>query len=150
LHHIRASRKWIVLLGLAPVFALLVPFEVYFRGPVLALIHLSFAFVLSLVLLNLLLVWFRKVPFTCSYFPGKTSMAAMALAYFIGFFFYSWLMGGVEEKMIRNPAVLVIFYAVAMAALRGLAWLEERERGIYSVVIFEDQPEPIVRTLEIG
>ncbi len=148
--HIRASRKWIVLLGLAPAFALLAPFEFYFRGPALALVHLSFAFALSLILLNLLLVWFRKIPFTCSYFPGKTSMAGMALLYFIGFVVYSWLMGRTQEKMIQNPVSLILFYALAAAALWGLARLEAHERGIYSVLIYEDQPEPIVRTLELG
>ena len=64
--HMRAARKWIVLMGMAPLFALLAPFEVYFRGWRLGFIHLSFALALSLVLLNLLLVWFRKIPFTRS------------------------------------------------------------------------------------
>ena len=150
LEHIRASRKWIVILGLAPAFSLLAPVEIYYRGPLLAAIHLSFALLLSLVLLNLLLVWFRKIPFTCSYFPGKTSMAGMALVYFIGFVFYSFLMGRVEDNMIRNPLALALFYITVIAALWGLAWLEERERGIYSALIYEDQPEPIVRTLELG
>ncbi len=148
--HIRASRKWIVVLGLIPTFALLAPFELYFRGWLLAAVHLSFALLLSLLLLNLLLVWFRKIPFTCSYFPGKTSLAGMALIYFIGFFCYSWLMGRFEDKMIQNPVGLVAFYALLIAALWGLARLEERERDIYSVLIYEDQPDPTVRTLELG
>ena len=148
--HIRASRKWIVLLGLAPAFTLLAPVELYFRGPLLAAVHLSFALVLSLVLLNLLLVWFRKIPFTCSYFPGKMSLAGMALIYFLGFFLYSWGMAGVQARMMRDPAALILFYVLTVAALWGLARLEERERGIYSAVIYEDQPEPIVRTLELG
>ena len=75
--HIRAARMWIVTMGIVPLFAVLSPVEVIFRGWRLAAIHLSFALLLSLVLLNLLLVWFRKIPFTCSYFPGKTSMAVM-------------------------------------------------------------------------
>lgn len=148
--HIRAARKWIVLLGLAPAFALLTPVELYFRGPLLATVHLTFAWMLSLLLLNLLLVWFRKIPFTCSYFPGRTSLAVMALIYFLGFVFYSWVMAGAQARMIRNPAALILFYVLAAAALWGLAWLEERERGIYSALIYEDQPEPIVRTLELG
>ena len=150
LWHLRASRKWIVALGLAPLLALLAPLEIYFRGPVLAIIHLSFALLLSLALLNLLLVWFRKIPFTCSYFPGKTSLAGMSLIYFAGFFFYSWVISRAEERLIHNPPALAIYYLLGIAALWGLTRLEERERGIYSVVIYEDQPEPIVRTLELG
>jgi hypothetical protein len=57
--HMRAARKWIVLMGMVPLFGLLAPIEIYFRGWRLGLIHLSFALALALVLLNLLLVWFR-------------------------------------------------------------------------------------------
>ena len=60
--HMRAARKWIVLMGMAPLFGLLAPLEVYFRGWRLGFIHLSFALALSLVLLSLLLIWFRKIP----------------------------------------------------------------------------------------
>jgi hypothetical protein len=41
--------------GITPLFALLTPFEVFFRGWVVGLIHVSFALVLSLLMLNLLL-----------------------------------------------------------------------------------------------
>ena len=105
--HLRAARKWIVLMGLTPLFALLAPVEVYFRGWRLGFIHLSFALALSLVLLNLLLVWFRKIPFTCSYFPGKTSMAVMFALYLAGFTAYSWSMADLEAKLLNQPAQLV-------------------------------------------
>ena len=41
--HMRAARKWIVLMGMAPLFGLLAPIEVYFRGWRLGFIHLTFA-----------------------------------------------------------------------------------------------------------
>jgi hypothetical protein len=31
-----------------------------------------------------------------------------------------------------------------------MVWLERRERDGYDVLIYEDQPEPIVRTLGLG
>jgi hypothetical protein len=148
--HIRAARKWIVLMGMAPLFALLTPFEVWFRGWGLGLIHVSFAVVLSVVLLNLLLVWFRKIPFTCSYFPGKTSMAVMFFVYLAGFATYSWTMADVETRLIRTPEMLVLFYAIGAAAIWGLMLLERRELGIDDALIYEDEPDPVVRSLELG
>ena len=148
--HLRAARKWIVLMGLTPLFALLAPVEVYFRGWRLGFIHLSFALALSLVLLNLLLVWFRKIPFTCSYFPGKTSMAVMFALYLAGFTAYSWSMADLEAKLLNQPAQLVLFYAVIAAVLYGLTRLERRERGVDDSLICEDEPDPIVRSLELG
>ena len=148
--HIRAARKWIALMGILPLFALLTPVEIWFRGWRLAFIHLTFALGLSLVLLNLLLIWFRKIPFTCSYFPGKTSMAVMAALYLAGFTTYSWSGADLEGRMIGSPALLIVFYAAIGAALYGLSRLEIRELGVDDALIYEDEPDPIVRSLELG
>jgi hypothetical protein len=148
--HMRAARKWIVLMGMAPLFVLLAPVEIWFRGWRLGFIHLSFALALALVLLNLLLVWFRKIPFTCSYFPGKTSMAAMFSLYLVGFTAYSWSMADLEARLLDEPVMLLLFYAVAAASLYGLTRLEKRELGVDDSLIYEDEPDPIVRSLELG
>ena len=150
LPHLRAARKWIVLMGVVPLFALLAPAEVWFRGWRLAVIHLSFALMLSMVLLNLLLVWFRKIPFTCSYFPGKTSMAVMFFVYLAGFATYSWSMADLESRLLHAPASLLIFYLCGAAAIWGLMLLEQRELGIDDALIYEDEPDPVVRSLELG
>jgi hypothetical protein len=147
--HIRAARKWIVVMGLAPLSAILLPIEIAYRGWN-GVIHLTFALALGLVLLNALLIWFRKIPFTCSYFPGKMGMAAMALVLILGFVFYVLLMGRLEARWIHEPFKLVLFYATCIAALAGLRWLEGRELVIDDVLIYEDQPDPEVRTLELG
>jgi len=149
--HLRAARKWIVTMGIVPLFALLAPLE-FLWGPGwgAALVYLTFAVLLSLLLLNLLLVWFRKIPFTCSYFPGKTSMAVMAALYLAGFTTYAWSMASLEARLMRSPVELALFYALGLLALFGLSLLEKRERGVDDSLIYEDQPEPIVRTLELG
>jgi hypothetical protein len=148
--HVRAARKWIVAMGIVPLFALLGPVEIYFRGWRLGLIHLSFALGLALVLLNLLLVWFRKIPFTCSYFPGKTSMAVMFFVYLAGFSVYSWSMADLEAGLLNQPAKLLLAYLMMGAALFGVARLERREIDTSDALIFEDEPEPVVRSLELG
>jgi hypothetical protein len=148
--HIRATRKWIVTMGLAPAMAVLAPIEIWFRGWRLAAIHLTFALVLALILLDLLLIWFRKIPFTCAYFPGKRSMAGMAAIYFVGFVAYRFGMAKLERQWIDEPWRLVLFFAAGVAALVGLAWLERRELDVDDVLIYEDQPDPVVRSLELG
>jgi hypothetical protein len=59
-------------------------------------------------------------------------------------------MADVEARLIRAPAGLVVFYLCAGAAIYGLQLLERRELGIDDVLIFEDEPDPIVRSLELG
>lgn len=148
--HIRAVRKWVTVMVLAPLAAVLAPVEIWARGWWLAAIHITFALVLALALLHLLLIWFRKIPFTCSYFPGKTSMAAAALIYVAGFTFYVFGMGRVESRLLSAPAGLVAYYALGILALAGLERLEQRELSIDDVLIYEDQPDPVVRSLELS
>jgi hypothetical protein len=148
--HIRAARKWIVAMGLAPAMLLLAPIEIWFRGWLLAAVHLGVALLLALILLDLLLIWFRKIPFSCAYFPGKKSMAGMAALYLMGFLAYRMGMAALERRWIASPWNLVVFFAVATGALAGLSWLERRELGIDDVLIYEDQPDPVVRSLELG
>jgi hypothetical protein len=147
--HIRAARKWVVTMGLAPVLLALLPIEIAYRGW-WGIIHLTFALAMALVLLNVLLVWFRKIPLTCSYFPGKMSMAAMALVFILGYLFYVTIMSRLEARWLHEPAGLIAYYLAAIGALAGLRWLEGRELQVDDVLIYEDQPDPEVRTLELG
>ena len=148
--HLRAARKWIVAMGLVPMASILLPVEVLFAGWTGGPIHLSFALLLGVILMNLLMVWFRKIPFTCSYFPGKTAMAVMFFLYLAGFSIYAWTMADVERRIAGDPLRLALFYLMGLLALRGLAVMERREFGIDSALIFEDQPDPVVRSLELG
>jgi len=105
---------------------------------------------LSLLLLGLLFVWLRKIPFTCSYFPGKTSMAVMFFLYLAGFTLYSWSMADLQQRMLADPLSLLLFYACVGGALYGISRLEQAELSVSAVLIYEDEPDPIVRTLELG
>jgi hypothetical protein len=148
--HLRAVRKWMAAFGIAPLFAALAPFEITLRGWRVGMIHLSFALLLSMVLLNLLLVWFRKIPFTCAYFPGKSNLAASAVFYAAGFSAYCWSMAALVERLIRTPVALAMAYILLFAILGGLAWFGKRELQADGPLVYEDRPDPIVQTLDLG
>ena len=112
--------------------------------------HLTFALLLALLMLHLLLIWFRKIPFTCSYFPGKTALSVAAFIYAAGFAVYVIWFSRLERYLLEAPAALIVFYALGILSLVGLDRLERRELSIDDVLIYEDQPEPVVRSLEIG
>jgi hypothetical protein len=147
--HLRAARKWIVVMGLVPLTAVLLPIEIAWRGWA-GLMHVTVSLALAMVTLNFLLIWFRKIPFTCSYFPGKTSMAGMAGIFVITFYLYVVAMSRFQRVWIHAPAGLVVFFVICGVVLAGLRKLETRELSVDDVFIYEDQPDPEVRTLELG
>jgi hypothetical protein len=147
--HLRAARKWIIVAGLGPLLTILLPVEIAFRGWA-GVMHVVVATALALVMLNGLLVWFRKIPFTCSYFPGKKSMAGMAGIFVVTFYICVFWLSRLQQRWLEAPAGLAVYLGICAAALAGLRWLETRELRIDDVFIYEDQPDPVVRSLELG
>jgi hypothetical protein len=85
------------------------------------------------------------VPFTCSYFPGTTSLALLIVLYVYGITGYSFQMADVESAMERHRAGAVLFFAAAAVALIW-SW---RRHPMPDGVRF-DGSEPVVRTLELS
>jgi hypothetical protein len=147
--HLTAARKWVVLCGIAALFAALSPIEIWLYPWNIALFHISFGVILSLLLLQVLFFQFRKIPFACSYLPGKISAAALAGLYLFGLTIYSYTMSDLEQWIQLRPIRVLGFYLISGGALYALRRFEDWQAGEV-VLIFEDEPDPVVRTLGIG
>jgi hypothetical protein len=148
--YLAAMRKWIVLCGVIPLFLLLLPMEfARFAWPV-ALFHSAFGLTLSLVLMEILFLGFRKVPFTCAHFPGKVNLVFLGVIYVFGFTTYSSTMAKVEAWLETRPVAGVIFFAAAAAAWFLLARYGRRVLGPKATLDYEDPADPVVRTLGIA
>jgi hypothetical protein len=147
--HLAASRKWVVLWGILPLVAVLTPLEFFLWKWNLALSHLSFGVILALLLTDLLFFHFQKIPFACSYLPGKMNAAGMAALYLIALTTYSLTMAEFEEWIWNRPVRMVLFYLVSGAALLGFRVYRSWQADEITLT-FEDEPDPVVRTLGIG
>lgn len=142
--YVEATRKWIVVCGILPLFLLLAPMEfVSFTWPV-ALFHSAYGIILSLLLAELMFLGFHKVPFTCSYRSGKVNLVGLSALYVMGFTMYSQTMAGFESALISIPVAAIAFFAVAVAVLVYATW--RRRVAKASVLQYEDT-EPMIRTL---
>ena len=74
------------------LLVLLFPLYAVLWGWLVAFQHLIFGLLLSLILVELLLINFRKVPFTCSYQPGKAYITLLGLFYWFAFTTYAYTM----------------------------------------------------------
>jgi len=59
-------------------------------------------------------------------------------------------MASLERMMLEYPARFVIFYAAAFAVLAYLGFRRRQLPLSERTVIFEEQPEPAVRTLNLS
>lgn len=140
-----ATRKLVLALSLVPLLIFALPLEIEVWNWPIVLEH-SVVQLLGAALLVELMFWnFDKVPFTCSYFPGTTSLALLIVLYVYGITGYSFQMADLERKMERHWAGAVLFFAAAIIALIW-SW---RRHPMADGVRF-DGSEPVVRTLELS
>ncbi len=149
-HYLAATRKWIVWSAIVPLFLLLAGMEfARFTWPV-ALFHLSFGILLSLFLMEILFAGFRKVPFTCSHFPGKVNLVFLGVIYIFGFTLYSRSMARLELWLTARPAVAAIFLAAGAAAFAAMVYGRGRAERSLTPLDYEDRVDPAVRSLGLN
>jgi hypothetical protein len=141
-------KKAMILLGVVPLFGLLAPLHVLFWGWKLATLHMLFGVVVSCLLVDVLLVSFEKFPFTCSYLPGKANLKVSWPLYLFGFTTYVSALLTLENWMMQQP-VRFIWLAALVIAVRGALLIYRWRVGPAAALVFDEQPEPLVRTLNL-
>jgi hypothetical protein len=145
-----ASRRSLIVLALAPVWALSASVCFWFWPWRPAVGHLAILAGLSIILAEVCLYRFQKIPFTCSYLPGKSNvhlsvLGAFALLWYLGFSVrYERDILADLTSTITVVTVLTLLAAAARWRTQSDATSEEAE------VQFEDAPEPAVRSLGLN
>jgi hypothetical protein len=60
---------------------------------------------------------FDKVPFTCSYLPGTSSLALLAGLYFFGFTNYAFRMATLESSLEKSVLYSALFFCFSTGVL---------------------------------
>ncbi|MGE5646745.1 MAG: hypothetical protein ACM336_13235 [Acidobacteriota bacterium] len=143
-------RKAMLAFGVCPVLLVLLPVHVLFWGWTLAAAHLLYGAALSVLLVELLLLTFDKIPFTCTYLPGKANVKALWPVYLAACYGYSYGMARLESGLLASPPRFALFCLAALAAIAALRRYRRRRFGPGFRFVFEEAPEPAVRTLNIA
>ena len=146
--YIRATRKWVMLFAVLPLFLLLAAIEAM-RSPMpVVAFHFAFGVAVSMILMEALFLGFHKVPFTCSHFPGKVNLVFLSVLYVFGFTFYSSWMAQLEEWLWAMAACRPCSFSwLCGGGLAALWRTRERLLPAESGLEYEDDGNPAVRTL---
>jgi hypothetical protein len=141
----RATRLRIIATVLLPALAIFAPFEIITWGFNSGLTHTAIQAVSGLLLIEIIFWTFDRVPFTCSYFPGKTNLAMLVFLYFYGFTNYSFRMADLEKWIELNPlrgAAVLVTVLIAVALI--WRWKADTE------MIRFDGNEPEIQVLDLS
>ena len=146
---VAASRRTLYTLALLPVSIAGAALFFWCWPPQIAAEHLALLAVLGTGIAEIALHGFHKIPFTCSYLPGKLRFN-MAIAY-LALFLLSVTWGAeLEMRALFEPelyaAVLVGLVAAAAIARRRTT---ARAASAEAVLRFDEAPEPAIYALDL-
>lgn len=141
----------LMLILLAPLVALVMVIYSAAWSARLGVEHATFVLVTSWMLIEVLLVSFRKIPFTCSYFSAKHNVGIVLALYSLAFLFFSPGLAIVEHLALSSRRFVLFLILVAICAATSIGIrLYGRELGIgKESLLFVDEREPIVPSMEL-
>jgi hypothetical protein len=149
-HHCLPLARRIVLTFVLPwVFLIVPPTYGYLWGWRVGLLETVVVTLWSVWLAEILLLRFRKVPFTCSYPPFRESAVVVVLSYVLGFFVFVVFTSNLEHWALLSPALMVFFFAVPFGAWYVLSSIREDIPEIDRELIFEEVPSAGFELLDL-
>ncbi len=138
----------LVFCGLVPVLLAAFLPEAFGLGWLLALAHVALVAVLLLLLMEWRLREWHKIPFTCSYLPGRRNLWQILGAYLTLFAIVIPLITFVEVRLL-HPLVL---FAVAGILSLCYLWARASRRAQWKIVplLFDEIDEPLIGTLRLN
>jgi len=145
--YLKATRKWVFLRGILPVYAVLTPIQLFFLEPHEAIFQLAFGLAVAALLTEFFFFRFNKVPFTCSYLPAKSHLAFLAGAYLYGFTIYTFTMGSLARWVWNSSIRVSVFFVLITAILAGIALYRRRDSALE--IVYEDEGDVLVQQLNL-
>ena len=143
------ARKLILTFVLPWVLAIVFPLYGYLWGWRVGMLETVVVTLWSVLLTEILLFRFRKVPFTCSYPPFRDSAVVRALSYVLGFFLFVELTSNLEHWGMSYPILIASLVAVVLVAWYVLSQFRKRVEEIDKELTFEEHGPSAFELLDL-
>ncbi|MEP6919000.1 MAG: hypothetical protein ABJC89_25385, partial [Acidobacteriota bacterium] len=111
-------------------------------GARVGILHGVFCGLMGLALVEVLLIHFCKVPFTCTYFPGTARLRVLWPAYLAAFTNYAYTAASLEtDILLTHPLAYGVFCGILAFAIAALAVTRARALARRTGLLFEE-PDP--------
>lgn len=141
------KRAALVGIGL-PAIAVMCPVYLFALGPQLALLHFVSGALLMVLLLDLLLLSFRKLPFVCSYVP-EPSVKEVAAIWVFGFIMTVYVIAWFERLAFSSAPDALTHIGVLAALVAAAKGLDVRMRRQRLLIDFDELPAPATQRLTL-
>jgi len=147
--YVAATRLTLLLLGVAPAWLVVALLSIRLRPWHEVAVHLLILAFVGWLLAEVALINFYKVPFTCSYLPGKVHIQVMFWCAM--FLLAAFAITSAEVELPALDSGVRSLVIVAVLAACGLAlWMLNNHRAKSAQLYFEELPPEVITSLGIG
>jgi hypothetical protein len=143
-----AISKAMITLYLIPLFGLLFGIYAVIWNPWTAFLHCLYGFSVSILIMQIFFLGFLKIPFACSYLPGKEKLQLYWFPYLLVFIAYLNIMSRIELKLLCSPLAFVYFYGAILIFVFGARAFRIFFLYRRNSIQYEEEPEPYVAGLD--
>jgi hypothetical protein len=148
-HYIAATRRAMLVLATIPVWLTAAGLALCYRPWHQALEHLLILALAGSVMTDAALIGVSKIPFACSYLPGKSNVQYMFWAFAAVFIPLAMSFSEYEQSVLDDPLSYSALVGVLVAAAVEL-WRLNRRRAKSAVLYYEEMEPEAITTLGIG
>jgi hypothetical protein len=147
--YVAATRRALLVIAASPAWMLAASLSLHVRPAGQAAIHLVVLAVAGCIVTESCLIGFYKVPFTCSYLPGKANIQVAFWGFLIVLLVVIVPCAEFELRALQSPLKsgwMIATLAAALAALFAFNQCNAKDAVIY----FEETPEEVITTLGLS
>jgi hypothetical protein len=146
-HYLIGFKKGIIFFMILPLFVLLFIFYAFLWGWMIASVFSLYGFAVSVLLVEIVFINHRKIPFACTYLPGKGKMHIFWIVYLVSLISYVFVMISVGYALLLNPSGFISFFVIALILFILIRLVQNRVLLQDASIIYEEKPEPVLMTL---
>jgi hypothetical protein len=132
------ARTVILLTTFVPILPLSFALAVSLSNWTTAVLHCLMLVLCVFTLIEIMLVRFNKIPFTCTYPPFRSESTLVLLTYLAGFYVFVTYLPGIEFWCMSEPIRFLVVVVPLIAALIGLQLYRNQLLEIDKTLIFEE------------
>jgi len=147
--YIAAARHTLILLAVLPVWLCAALLSLCFRPLHQSAAHLVVLALVGFIMTELSLIGVSKIPFACSYLPGKSNIQYMFWGFVVIFFPIAKMFANYEQRTLH----LSLQYAGMISALTAVVlelWVFNRHHARSAVLYYEELPPEVITTLGLS
>ena len=148
-HYIAAARRAMLAMATIPVWLTAAGLALFYRPWHQVAEHLLVLALAGSIITDLSLIGVSKIPFACSYLPGKSNVQYVFWAYALVFVPLALIFSSYEQSVLDRPLAYSVLVAELFAAALGL-WLFNRYRAKSAVLHYEEMEPEVITTLGVG